>query len=293
MQAPILKIDQLGYDFLIDQEKHTALDTISFWINRGEIFGIVGESGCGKSTLAKCIMNIYQIQRGNIYFDGMEISNSAIYSKNKKEIAQKIQIVLQQGEASLNPRLPVWKCICEPAMIVKKYQIKKGWIAQAEQWLQQLGLDVSYSRRYTYEMSGGQRQRVAIARALMADPKLLILDEGVAGLDVSVQAQVVNLLQSKVKQNNMTLLWIGHDLALMHYLCDRIGVLYQGRLVELASADQLMRNPEHMYTKMLISCIPIPDPILQRQRSFVFDTEIAVCHKDEWTEVQPGHFVLK
>lgn len=293
MQLPILKVDQLGYDVLLGQEKHTILDKISFGVKKGEIVGIAGESGCGKSTLARCIVQLHQIQRGKVYFDGLEISNPRIYQKNKKEITKKCQLLLQQAESSLNPQLPVWKCICEPAMIAKIIRKKREWIAQAEGWLEQLGLDASYSLRYPYEMSGGQRQRVAIARALMTQPQLLILDEGVAGLDLSVQALVVNLLQQQVRQNKMTLVWIGHDLALMHYLCDRIGVLYQGRLVELAPADQLMKNPQHEYTKMLLSCIPVPDPIVQRERVPVFLENFSPCKQDRWTEIQPEHFMLQ
>ncbi len=237
-----------------------ALKAISLNIYRGETLGLVGESGSGKSTLAKTLIQLVRPSSGSLYFQGSEIGS--LEKKPLKQLRRKMQIIFQDPYASLNPRMTVREILKEPLEI---HQLE----GSAEQLLAQVGMNASHLNRFPHEFSGGQRQRIAIARALAVDPEFLICDEPFSALDVSIQAQIVNLLQKVQKKRKLTYLIIAHDLAMIRYLCDRVAVMYRGALMELAPSEELYRNPMHPYTKALLSAVPIPDPHLEKKRSKV------------------------
>lgn len=268
-----------------------AVNDVSFQIYKGEIFGLVGESGSGKSTAARCLMNVYQPTAGEIWYRDVNICDQKAVQKNKKMLQTRRQIIFQDSTSSLNQRMKVADIIAEP-MKLHHIKTKRGSCrAEAEFQMSYVGLDESFLDRYPSELSGGQRQRVAIARALSMEPEFLVADEPVASLDVSIQAQVVNLFKHLQAEHGFTFLFIAHDLAMVEYLCDRVGVMYHGRLVEVASAEELFRNPLHGYTRTLLSAIPLPDPIRERQRKLqVYDE--ADFGEGSLQEVSPGHFVL-
>lgn len=268
-----------------------AVNDVSFQIYKGEIFGLVGESGSGKSTAARCLMNVYQPTAGEIWYRDVNICDKKAVQKNKKMLQTRRQIIFQDSTSSLNQRMKVADIIAEP-MKLHHITTKRGSCrAEAAFQMSYVGLDESFLDRYPSELSGGQRQRVAIARALSMEPEFLVADEPVASLDVSIQAQVINLFKHLQEEHGFTFLFIAHDLAMVEYLCDRVGVMYHGRLVEVASAEELFRNPLHGYTRTLLSAIPLPDPIRERQRKLqVYDE--ADFGEGSLQEVSPGHFVL-
>lgn len=269
-----------------------AVDDISFQIYKGEVFGLVGESGSGKSTVARCLMNIYHPSAGEIRYHGIEITGKKEFRANKKMLQTKRQMIFQDSASSLNQRMKVAEIIAEPMKINHIVPPRGSYAREAEFQMQYVGMDKTFLERYPSELSGGQRQRVAIARALSMDPELLVADEPVASLDVSIQAQVINLFRHLQKEHGFTFLFIAHDLAMVEYLCDRVGVMYRGRLVELAPAKELFANPVHGYTRTLLSAIPIPDPIRERNRKLVVYDE-SDFGEGEMKEISPGHFVLK
>ena len=294
MSENILEVKHLTHAFALDKKtKIKAVDDVSFQIKQGEILGIVGESGSGKSTLARCIMNIYEPNAGVVRFHGINVLDRAAFRANKKLLQTQRQMIFQDSASSLNQRMKAVDIISEPLKINHIKTARKTAKAEAAFQLQTVGLDESFLERYPSQMSGGQRQRVAIARALTTEPDLLIADEPVASLDVSIQAQIINLFRHLQQEHGFSILFIAHDLAMVEFLCDRVGVMYHGKLVELADTTELYEHPLHPYTKILLSAIPIPDPIAERKKvrpdysAMKFDTE------GQLVEVAPGHFVLQ
>ena len=267
-----------------------ALDDVSFQIHRGEIFGLVGESGSGKSTLARCLMNIYRPTAGQILYNGIDTCDPKQYREHRKLLQTRRQLIFQDSASSLDQRMRVADIIAEPLAVNHITPPRGSLRAEAEFQMKYVGLDASYLDRYPPELSGGQRQRVAIARALSMEPELLVADEPVASLDVSIQAQIINLFRHLQQEHGFTFLFIAHDLAMVEYLCDRVGVLCRGKLVEVAPAKELFENPLHGYTKALLSAIPIPDPRRERARKLV-EFDPVELGGGALREVLPGHFV--
>jgi len=271
-----------------------AVDDISFDIYKGETLGLVGESGCGKSTTGRTIIRLYDATGGEVIYDGVNVHNKKSKS-DLKQFNRKMQMIFQDPYASLNPRMKVMDIIAEGLDIhglVKNQQERKQKVYEL---LETVGLNKEHANRYPHEFSGGQRQRLGIARALAVDPEFIIADEPISALDVSIQAQVVNLLKELQEEKGLTYLFIAHDLSMVKYISDRIGVMYFGKLVELAPADELYSNPLHPYTQSLLSAIPLPDPDYERNR--VRKTYDPVSHNYSegeeiaMREVTPGHFV--
>ena len=268
-----------------------AVDDVSFQIRRGEIFGLVGESGSGKSTAARCVMNIYQPYAGQIYYKGIDTCDRGQFRKNKKMLQTTRQMIFQDSGSSLNQKMKVSDIITEPMRIQHITPPRGSYIKEAAFQMEYVGLENSFLDRYPSELSGGQRQRVAIARSLCMEPEFLVADEPIASLDVSIQAQIVNLFRHLQEEHGFTFLFIAHDLAMVEYLCDRVGVMYHGKLVELAPSEELYSNPVHPYTKTLLSAIPVPDPVRERKRVLqYYDGE--GMENSVWTEVSPGHFAM-
>ncbi len=263
----LLDVRHLSHIFpLTKKMTNKAVDDVSFQIRRGEIFGLVGESGSGKSTVARCIMNVYKPAGGRIFYEGIDVCDPKHFRKHKRILETTRQFIFQDSDSSLNQRMRVCDIIAEPMKIQHVTPPRGSLRAEAEFQMKYLGLDAEYLDKYPFELSGGQRQRVAIARALAMEPKLLVADEPIASLDVSVQAQIVNLFKHLQKEHGFSFLFIAHDLAMVEFLCDRVGVMYQGRLVETAPVKELFAAPRHPYTKKLLSAIPVPDPERARKR---------------------------
>ena len=294
MSEILLDVQHLSHVFKLG--KHAvikAVDDVSFQMKKGEIFGLVGESGSGKSTVARCIMNIYRPIAGKILYNGINVCDTKAFRKNHKRLEAQRQIIFQDSTSSLNQRMTVADIIAEPMSIHRVRPPRGSLRAEAEFQLKYVGMDASYLDKYPTELSGGQRQRVAIARALSMEPELLVADEPIASLDVSIQAQIINLLRHCNQEHNCSILFIAHDLSMVEYLCDRVGVMYHGKLVELAPTAELYANPQHPYTKALLSEIPVPDPKAERNKKRMDFDEISFDRDGVLTEVAPGHFVLR
>ncbi|MEH7073731.1 ABC transporter ATP-binding protein [Neobacillus drentensis] len=272
-----------------------AVDNVSFDIYKGEVMGLVGESGCGKSTTGRTIIRLYDATGGEVVYDGVNVHGKKS-KKQLKEFNRKMQMIFQDPYASLNPRLKIADVIAEGIDIHGLAKSKQDRMEQVYELLETVGLNREHANRYPHEFSGGQRQRIGIARALAVQPEFIIADEPISALDVSIQAQVVNLMRKLQKEKSLTYLFIAHDLSMVKYISDRIGVMYFGKMVELAPSDELYRNPLHPYTQSLLSAIPSPDPISERTRkrksydpaSHNYEPNEPV----EFREVNPGHFVL-
>ena len=294
MDDLILDVRHLSHRFKLTRKLAVqALDDLSFQVRRGEIFGLVGESGSGKSTVARCVMNLYQPTSGEIWFNGVNITDRSQRRKHKKMLETKRQLIFQDSGSSMNQRMKVVDVITEPMRIHHIQTPRKTPREEAAFQLKYVGLDGSYLDQYPAELSGGQRQRVNIARALSMEPELLVADEPVAALDVSIQAQIINLFRHLQEEHGFSILFIAHDLAMVEYLCDRVGVLYRGKLVECAPTRALFSNPTHPYTQALLSTIPIPDPRLARVQAAAPAEEREYALGQRMIEVAPDHFVLE
>jgi oligopeptide transport system ATP-binding protein len=253
-----------------------AVDGVTFEIFRGETLGLVGESGCGKSTVGRCILRLMEPTRGEVYFEDRDVLS--LSGRDLRAMRREMQIIFQDPYASLNPRMRVRDIVGEP-LVVHHAGEKQGRKDRVAELLTKVGLDPDYMNRYPHEFSGGQRQRIGIARALALNPKLIVADEPVSALDVSVQAQVVNLLEDLQSEFNLTYFFISHGLAVVEHISDRVAVMYLGRIVEIASAADLYATPLHPYTRALLSAIPVPDPTRKRER--------IVLHGDVPTPINP------
>ena len=240
-----------------------AVDGVSFSVREGETLGIVGESGCGKSTTARAIVNLIEPTSGEVHLDGIRIDG--LPSSQMFHHRRKIQMIFQDPFASLNPRMTVGDIVSEPMKIFSLHGRRERKL-EVIRLLDMVGLNPRFLNRYPHEFSGGQRQRIGIARALAVQPRLIVCDEPVSALDVSIQAQVINLLMDLQQKLGLAYLFIAHDLAIVRHIADRVGVMYLGRIVELADAESLYRNPRHPYTQALLSAAPVPDPVRERQR---------------------------
>lgn len=291
----LLEIKNLKQYFNIGKPNMVkAVDGLTFDIYKGETLGLVGESGCGKSTTGRTIIRLYDATDGEVLFNGENVHGK----KTRKELLKfnrKMQMIFQDPYASLNPRMTVADIIAEGIDIHGLAKDKKDRMERVYKLLETVGLNREHANRYPHEFSGGQRQRIGIARALAVEPEFIIADEPISALDVSIQAQVVNLMKKLQREKGLTYLFIAHDLSMVKYISDRIGVMYFGKLVELADSEELYKNPLHPYTKSLLSAVPIPDPETERTRKrVVYDPRQHQYGENEEVklrEVSPGHFV--
>jgi oligopeptide transport system ATP-binding protein len=272
--APLLEVRQLAMHFPISEGvvfsrkigDVKAVDGVDFTINRGETLGLVGESGCGKTTTGRCILRLERPTAGQILFDGRDVNR--MERKELTALRRRVQVIFQDPYSSLNPRMKVGDIIGEPIMVHGVERDPRRRRDRVRELLSVCGLDPKFTDRYPHEMSGGQRQRVGIARALALDPEFIVCDEAVSALDVSIQAQVINLLEDLRERFGLTYLFIAHDLSVVRHLCQRVAVMYLGRIVEMADSDELFDNPLHPYTQALLSAVPVPDPRVEAARAF-------------------------
>ena len=253
-----------------------AVDGVTFEVKKGEVFGIVGESGCGKSTLGRGVCKLENLTSGHVYLDGEDITE--YNDRRMRSIRKKVQMVFQDPYASLNPRMSVFDIIAEPLLVHHLYQDKADLEKKVLDLLHRVGLDDYHANRYPHEFSGGQRQRIGIARALAVEPSLIIADEPVSALDVSIQAQVLNLLNELKHDLDLTYIFVAHDLSVVEYISDRVGVMYLGNFVEVGEKEKIYSNPMHPYTQALLSAVPVPDPTAKRER-ILLGGSIPSAHK--------------
>ena len=269
-----------------------AVDGVNFKIKRGTTLGVVGESGCGKSTLGRLLLRLYDVTDGQIIYDGTDITK--LNAKELKPIRARMQMIFQDPMASLNERAKVEYIIAEGLLNHHLYKDQEDLHEKVMNALHEVGLLPEFASRFPHEFSGGQRQRIGIARALVMEPEFIVADEPISALDVSIRAQVLNLLNEMKKSRGLTYLFIAHDLSVVRFISDRIAVISKGRIVELAEAEELFLHPLHPYTKALLSAVPIPDPSLEKHKKLlVYDPSIHDYSVDKpvWEEIANGHFV--
>ncbi len=299
--------------FLVSRKvaENKAVDGITFQVRRGETLGLVGESGCGKSTTGRALLQLYKPTSGNIVFDGTDMMHAR--GEQLRHMRRRMQMIFQDPYASLNPRMSVRDIIGEP-LLIHKMGNKEERNERVAELMRIVGLNPYYATRFPHEFSGGQRQRIGIARALAVSPDFIVCDEPVSALDVSIQAQIINLLEELQEQFGLTYLFIAHDLAVVRHISDRVAVMYLGKMMEMADRNDIYDKPLHPYTKALLSAVPIPDPALERKREriiltgdvpsslrpprgCVFHTRCPIAIDDcrqiipEWREAEPGHWV--
>ncbi len=293
-QEPLLKVEGLKQYFPINRTFTVkAVDDVSFEIYPGETYGLVGESGSGKSTIGRSVIRLYKPTAGKIIFDGKDISGKMSRSV-ESDLRVKMQMIFQDPMASLNPRKTVGDIIGEGLDIHKMYKTRNERQEMIRRILKKVGLAPEHHSRYPHQFSGGQRQRVGIARALIMDPKLIIADECISALDVSIQAQVVNLMKDIQQETHSAYLFIAHDLSMVKYISDRIGVLHLGHMLETGTTEEIFARPMHPYTRSLLSAIPAPNPILEKQRvSVSYDYRTSGIDYDQGTDhlVEGTHYV--
>jgi oligopeptide transport system ATP-binding protein len=308
----LLEIKDLRKYFRVGREDLKAVDGISVGIKKGETLGLVGESGCGKTTVGRVLVRLYEPSGGEIIYNGDDITK--VKGQDAKRLHRKMQMIFQDPQASLNPRMVVSDIIAEGIDIHGLASNEQERLERVHELLETVGLNQEHANRFPHEFSGGQRQRIGVARALAVDPEFIVADEPVSALDVSIQAQVINLMRRLQEERGLTYLFISHDLSVVKYISDRVGVMYLGQLVELADSDELYENPLHPYTRALLSAVPVPDPDYETERERTvlqgdlpspvnppsgcrFRTrcpqavEAAAHVEPEWREIKPGHWV--
>ena len=293
MSEKLVEVKDLEISFGEGKKKFVAVKNANFFINRGETFSLVGESGSGKTTIGRAIIGLNETSKGEIFFDGKQI-NGKKSRKESSEIIRKIQMIFQDPAASLNERATVDYIISEGLYNYHLFENEEERVQKVKDIIHEVGLLSEHLTRYPHEFSGGQRQRIGIARALVMQPDFVIADEPISALDVSVRAQVLNLLKKFQKELGLTYLFIAHDLSVVRFISDRIAVIYKGVIVEVAETEELFNNPIHPYTQALLSAVPIPDPILERKKVLkVYDPDQHdySVEKPEMVEIKPGHFV--
>lgn len=290
---PLLKVENLTQHFKINKNYTVkAVNGLDFEIYPGETFGLVGESGSGKSTTGRSIIRLYEPTDGTILFDGVDISGK-LNKETERHLRTNMQMIFQDPMASLNPRKKVLDLIAQGLDVHKLYQSKEERDEMVFKMLERVGLSRDHAYRYPHQFSGGQRQRIGIARALIMNPKLIIADEAISALDVSIQAQVVNLMKRIQKETGIAYLFIAHDLSMVKYISNRIGVMHLGYLVEVGTRDEIFNNPVHPYTKSLLSAIPNPDPIYEKSREIlIYDSLDVDYSKGVRHQLSETHSVL-
>ena len=293
-KEPLLQVRDMEVTFGKGKKKFVAVKGVTFDIYKGETFGLVGESGSGKTTRGRAIIRINPISAGEVTFKGQRISGK-ISRQLDKQVTQKIQMIFQDPMASLNERAKVDYIVSEGLINVHPNISKEEREAAVSKALSDVGLLPEFASRFPHEFSGGQRQRIGIARSLIMEPEFIIADEPISALDVSIRAQVLNLMSKLQKERGLTYLFIAHDLSVMRFICDRIAVIHKGVIVELSETEKLFAHPLHPYTRALLSAIPMPDP--ESERGKVLEVYDPSCHhyetdKPVWTEIEPGHFIM-
>ena len=289
----LIELKDLQISFGTGRKKFVAVDHVNFDIYKGETFSLVGESGSGKTTIGRAILRINPTSAGDIYFKGQKI-NGKISKELDTEVIRKCQMIFQDPMASLNERAKVDYIVSEGLINFHLYKDEKEREEKVQKVLREVGLLPEFASRFPHEFSGGQRQRIGIARALIMEPEFIVADEPISALDVSIRAQVLNLLNRLKKDRGLTYLFIAHDLSVVRFISDRIAVIHKGRIVELAESEELFRHPLHPYTKALLSAVPLPDPEIEKKKKLiVYDPSVHDYSVDKpiWEEILPGHFV--
>lgn len=290
----LLDVRNLEVSFGPKSKRFVAVKNANFQIYKGETFGLVGESGSGKTTIGRAIMRINPTSGGDIIYKGQKI-NGKIDKELDKKVIKEIQMIFQDPQASLNERAKVEYIISEGLLNIQKHLSKQEVTQRVQQALTEVGLLPEFASRFPHEFSGGQKQRIGIARALIMEPEFIIADEPISALDVSVRAQVLNLMRDLQKKRDITYLFIAHDLSVMRYISDRIAVIHKGDIVELGNTEDIINHPIHPYTKALLSAIPMPDPAYEKKKELLVFNPLYLDYEENppsWTEIEPGHFIL-
>ena len=294
-KVPVLEVKHLCKYFYQGKTPSKAVHDVNFEVFKGETFGLVGESGCGKTTTGRTIIRLYKPTSGEVWFNGSRIDGK-LSKEESRAVTSRMQMIFQDPVASLNPRMTVEEIISEGARLNGVFPSREELKANVRRMLELVGLTGEHATRYPHEFSGGQRQRICIARALITKPDLVIADEPISALDVSIQAQVLNLLNDLRQELGLTILFIAHDLSVVKYFSERIAVMNRGQIVEPAPSELLYSNPVHAYTRSLLSAIPVPNPLVEKKRvRFEYDPASHQYTQDdppEMREVEPGHLVL-